>query len=49
MLATGSKAIAKVLSQDLDLLVKYESGSSFMVEGVDLGGSDNVVEIRLLK
>jgi len=49
VLATGKDAIAKLLVLDQDLLVKYETSSGTIVEGVDLGGSDNIVEIRLLR
>jgi len=49
VLATGKDAIAKLLVLDQDLLVKYETSSGIIVEGVDLGGSDNIVEIRLLR
>jgi len=49
LLATGSGAITRILPPDADVLVKYETSSGFIVEGVDLGGSDNIVEIRRLK
>jgi hypothetical protein len=49
LMATGKDAIVKILSYDADLLVKYETSGGTIVEGVDLGGSDNIVEIRLLR
>ena len=49
LLATGKDAIAKLLAQDADVLVKYDTSGGTIVEGVDLGGSDNIVEIRLLR
>jgi hypothetical protein len=49
LLATGKDAIAKILSQDADVLVKYDTSGGGIVEGADLGSSDNIVEIRLLR
>jgi len=49
LLATGKDAILKTLAQDADLLVKYQQSGGLVVEGVDLGGNDNIVEIRLLR
>lgn len=49
LLATGKDAISKILAQDADLLVKYDTSGGLIAEGVDLGGSDNIVEIRLLR
>ena len=49
LLATGKDAIAKLLAVDSDVLVKYDTSGGVIVEGVDLGGSDNIVEIRLLR
>ena len=48
-LATGRDEIGKQLSADVELLVKWESDSGVIVEGVDLGGSDKAVEIRKLR
>lgn len=49
LLATGTNEISKILAQGADLLVKYDTSGGLIVEGVDLGGSDNIVEIRLLR
>ena len=49
LLATGKDAITKLITPDTDLLVKYHTSGGVIVEGVDLGGSDNIVEIRLLR
>jgi hypothetical protein len=47
-IASGRDEIFKILAVDTDLLVKYES-DSFVLNGVDLGGDDKAVEIRLLR
>jgi hypothetical protein len=49
LLATGKDAIVKILAPDADMLVKYHTSGGLIAEGVDLGGSDNIVEIRLLR
>lgn len=49
VLATGKDAISKMLTADADLLVKYEGDSGLIIEGVDLGGNDKVVETRRLR
>jgi hypothetical protein len=49
VLATGKDAILKILPQDADLLVKYNNEGGVIADGVDLGGNDNIKEIRLLR
>lgn len=49
LLATGKDAIAKILAPDADVLVKYNNAGGVIVDGLDLGGNDNIVEIRLLR
>jgi hypothetical protein len=48
-LATGRDEIGEQLSPGSELLVKWESDSGMIVDGVDLGGSDKAVEIRKLR
>jgi hypothetical protein len=49
LLATGKDAILKLLAPDTDMLVKFNNEGGIVIEGVDLGGSDNIKEIRLLR
>ena len=50
LLATGRDAIVKLLAQNADVLVKYNNeGGGPVGDGADLGGSDNIKEIRLLR
>jgi hypothetical protein len=49
LLAIGKSEILKALPPDAEVVVKYNTEGGVIVEGVDLGGNDNIVEIRLLR
>lgn len=49
LLATGKEAIVKLLAPDTELLVKYNNEGGVTADGLDLGSSDNIKEIRILR
>jgi hypothetical protein len=49
VLATGKDAIMMRLAPDADIVVKFNNEGGVVAGDVDLGGSDNIKEIRLLR